>query len=951
MRELRQDYLKKYVKAIFIFLVFMLGVILAFFYCIQRDVEHNVESMLMDNVNKQNHHFRSILDTQYAYLEGIAGFIGESDNLLAEQNMNLIREIRETSDLERICIIDSDGNGYYDNGSVKNVSSRRYFKEGISGLRTLSNPLESSVDGETRVVLGVPVFHDDQVIGVLGGSYNVSTLSRLLFQDIYKSEGYAFILTADGMMVSKPDQYWENIITGDDNFFEICRQKTGDSISVQELEEDIFAERSGYKKVGERNNSWYVAYSPMGHNQWMVCYAVPASAARDNYQFIQKYELIMGVLFAAGVLCVLFYILRTNKDRQSELIRFANTDALTGLRNKKNTEDEIQRWLEDKKDEQNSLQVFFIMDIDYFKKINDQYGHLAGDAALRKMGSLLKSQFREDDILGRIGGDEFAVLMKNVASVENVETKAENLKKAVHELFIEELRGESLTCSMGISCCPIHGKSFVELYKHADIALYETKQNGRDGYTIYQSMVKTEDSDSSYVHRAYTELNPLTGLYYNKAFFKMLSQRLESIEPDTYVLIAVDIEHFSLFNRFYGRDTGDKILISVAACLKEIQEQYHGLAGYLSGDNFCILMPDDEVLIQKLQQSIVAIIRQGSGSVGFLPGFGVYRISDMEDSAMSMYDRATLALSHVYGNYEERIKYYESDMVTSIEEEITIVTEVQEGIEKREFQIYAQPQCNISEGQVKIVGAECLVRWFRDGKEVMSPGRFIPVLEKNGFISELDRYIWRQTCIWLKNWMDQGHIPVPLSVNVSRLDIFSMDIPGYFIQLAAEYQISPRLLKIEITEGVCAENNDTVNLTVKQLLNAGFSVLMDDFGSGYSSLNMLKDVTVNALKLDMRFLDIDEEKNNEKKGKGILKSVISMSRQMELPVIVEGVENRKQEEFLGGLGCRYVQGFYYYRPMPMKQFENLISDEEKLDLDGFTSVYTGVNDDGGRCFE
>ena len=131
------------------------------------------------------------------------------------------------------------------------------------------------------------------------------------------------------------------------------------------------------------------------------------------------------------------------------------------------------------------------------------------------------------------------------------------------------------------------------------------------------------------------------------------------------------------------------------------------------------------------------------------------------------------------------------------------------------------------------------------------------------------------------------------------------------------------------------------NFTVKDCTKENFE----------KSLNMLKDVTVNALKLDMRFLDIDEEKNNEKKGKGILKSVISMSRQMELPVIVEGVENRKQEEFLGGLGCRYVQGFYYYRPMPMKQFENLISDEEKLDLDGFTSVYTGVNDDGGRCFE
>ena len=938
MRKLREDYFKNYSKAISSFLIFMLVVMLAFFYCIQKEAGNHVEDRLMENLEKQNYHFGTILDNQYAYMEGIASFLGESDDILTEQNMNLIREIQEASDLERVCIIDGSGNGHYADGSVEDVSASMYFKEGSCGMRTLSNTLESSVDGETRVVLGVPVYRDEQVIGVLCGSYNVSVLSRMLFQDIYKSEGYAFIITEDGTVVSNVDSSWQEFMDGGHNLLETCRRNMKNSTSVDELETDLSNEKSGYKKIGGKKNSWYIAYAPLGYNKWMVCYTVPVAVARDSYQFIQKYGLLMSGSMVAAVLCVLFYILFMSRTRQRELLQFANTDALTGLENKKHTEDEIQRWLENTKDEHNSLQVFFIIDIDYFKKINDNYGHMAGDAALNRMGNLLKREFRENDIVGRIGGDEFAILMKNVPSMEVVEEKAENLKRAVHELYVEELGGDTLTCSMGISCFPMHGKRFVELYKHADMALYETKQNGRDGYTIYQGILETDEEDFGYVHRAYTEINPLTGLYYNKVFFQMLGERLQSIEPDTYVLIAVDIEHFRLFNRFFGREAGDQILITVAERLKEIQQKYAGLAGYLGGDNFCILMPDDEELIHDLQKSIIKVINNWSGSVGFLPGFGIYRINGTEESAMGIYDRATLALSYVYGNYDDRIKYYEADMVTSIEEEIAIVTEAQEGIENHEFRIYVQPQCDISGEQIRIVGAECLVRWFHDGNEVMGPGRFVPVLEKNGFISELDRFIWRQACIWLRNWMDQGHIPVPLSVNVSRLDIVSMDVPEYFIQLTTEYQIRPQLLKIEITEGVYAENNEKVNLTVKQLLDAGFAVLMDDFGSGYSSLNMLKDVAVNALKLDMRFLDIDAEKHNEKKGKGILKSVVSMSRQMELPIIVEGVENEKQEDFLHGLGCRYVQGYYYYRPMPMEQFEQLIVDEEKLNLDGFTAI-------------
>ena len=192
---------------------------------------------------------------------------------------------------------------------------------------------------------------------------------------------------------------------------------------------------------------------------------------------------------------------------------------------------------------------------------------------------------------------------------------------------------------------------------------------------------------------------------------------------------------------------------------------------------------------------------------------------------------------------------------------------------------------------------------------MVSPGVFVPVLEKNGFIASLDRYVWKNVCQWLRSWLDKGHQPVPISINVSRIDIFSMDVPAYLTELLQTYDLPAKLLKVEITESAYAESNDKIIRTVKQLRDAELLVMMDDFGSGYSSLNMLKSIAVDVLKLDMRFLDIDEEE--ESKGVGILESVVNMARQMRMPIIVEGVETQKQESYLLKLGCRYSQGFYY----------------------------------------
>lgn len=934
MKKVQQDYIKHYIQIVIIFLMAIAACLLVFFYQVEKDVEENVRVTITNNVEKQGDHFQAILEVQYSYLEGIAEFIGDSGDLLSQENMKMLRYVVEKTELERLGIVDSDGWCHYDTGETKCVSFRRYFQEGMAGQKTLSDPLESRVDGTTRVVLGVPICKEDQVIGVLGGSYDVTALSRMIFDDIYEGEGFSLILMTDGTIVSyqDPNSFWGSDTEND--FFECYKNNFGNQGSLEKIRDDFEREKSGYVEIFSDGEEYHMAYEPLGYNDWMLCYAVPIKVAKESYQFITDYEIILSVSFVFLVLVFFWNILRINNRKQKELIRSANTDSLTGLSNKKSTEDLIQEWLENKQDQMSGIQAFFIMDIDYFKEINDRYGHAVGDEVLRQIGGCLRGLFRSHDVMGRIGGDEFVVFMKNVPTVLIAEKKAEELSERVRQIEIPEMQGKRVTTSIGVSYAPDHGKGYLDLYKHADMALYETKEKGRNGYTICESDNR-ETSKDNYVHKAYTEINPLTGLYYNKAFFRKVDEYLKTKQNQAYMLVAIDIEHFRLFNRLYGRKAGDQLLIYIAECLKNQQEKQQGIAGYVSGDNFCILLPRQKEVFLQIQNDIKKRVEGWSRSIAFLPGFGVYEIDDTSVPAVVMYDRATMALSHVYGNFGSRVCVYDPKMEQKMEEEISIVSEVQEGLKNQEFLFYIQPQCHISKSGIRIVGGECLVRWQHKQRGLVSPDGFIPVLEKNGFVAELDRYIWKKVCEWLKSWIERGNTPLPMSVNVSRIDIFSMDVPKYLKELISQYQISPRLLKIEIMESTYAEEDERIRKAVMELCAAGFSVMMDDFGSGYSSLNMLKSVAVDVLKLDARFLEFGGQE--EKKGIDILESMIGMSRQMGLPIIVEGVEREEQERCLLSIGCRYVQGFYYYHPMPVEEFEQLISNPDVLDLAGFTA--------------
>lgn len=428
----------------------------------------------------------------------------------------------------------------------------------------------------------------------------------------------------------------------------------------------------------------------------------------------------------------------------------------------------------------------------------------------------------------------------------------------------------------------------------------------------------------------------LSDYYYNHSFMDGFRKRLPELLPDTYCIAAIDIEHFRLFNKLYGRSSGDEVIRYICTCLKQSALENDGIGAYLGGDNFVALLPDNEELLNDIRKKIIKKLSKWNNTSAFFPMFGVYTIVDSSILPELMYDHAMLALSHAEEDYKWHICRYTIEMESCLEEEVYLLAAIEEGLEKGEFTFFVQPQCNITTGQ--IVGAEALVRWQKEDGELLLPGGFIPVLEKNKMIDQLDRYIWEKVCKWLRSWIDQGYSPVPISINVSRIDIFAMDVPQYIFSLLEKYQIPEDFIKIEITESAYTENNNRISATVNTLRRRGLTVMMDDFGCGYSSLNMLKNIPVDVLKLDMRFLRFEEEERQ--KTANILEAIVNMAGLLHLPIVVEGVEDERQEKFVQNLGCRYTQGFYYYKPLPIHKFEELLRDKRCIDTQGL--VYKQV---------
>lgn len=412
-------------------------------------------------------------------------------------------------------------------------------------------------------------------------------------------------------------------------------------------------------------------------------------------------------------------------------------------------------------------------------------------------------------------------------------------------------------------------------------------------------------------------------------FCEEARKRLDDAGGLKYALVAMDIDYFKLFNELFGREAGDACLENMGAHLKEFVDNAHGVAGYVGRDDFVALVPWSHEQYNDVEKYMSRLVGQDFKE-GFHPSIGIYVIEDPAESVYTMYDKALLAVSRIKGNYAEHVRLYDNKMLERLRDSHTIMVESQQAIKNDEFTFYLQPQCNMHNG--RIVGAEALVRWPHKVKGFISPGSFIPVLEKNGYVVALDRTVWEGVCKWQRSLIDRGIKPLPVSVNISRIDFYFMDVAEFFIKLIEKYDIPADLIEVEITESTFADESESMLRSIEMFHKAGFKVLMDDFGTGFSSLNMLRKISIDILKTDMRFLSSKDE--TESRGISIMESVFNLARQIGTPVIAEGAETRKQIDELMDMGCTYVQGYYYYEPMPIEEYEELLTNEEMLDRRG-----------------
>lgn len=294
---------------------------------------------------------------------------------------------------------------------------------------------------------------------------------------------------------------------------------------------------------------------------------------------------------------------------------------------------------------------------------------------------------------------------------------------------------------------------------------------------------------------------------------------------------------------------------------------------------------------------------------------GVYDIENLDDPVSIMCDKANIAGDTIKNDYHSYIAYYNNAMLENSIEERRIIGEFERALNNEEFVMYLQPQVDFK-GIAR--GAEALVRWRHPVKGLLSPAVFVDVLEKAGLIYKIDKYMWEKAAAKLKEWKELGKEQYHISVNISTKDFYLVDVYETFVDIVERNGINPEKLKLEITETTIMDNFERNIKIIKRLQDYGFKIEIDDFGSGYSSLNMLKDISADILKIDMGFLNATE---NELKGQDILESIIFLAQKLGMEVITEGVETSQQLTMLIQMGCRMFQGYYFSRPVPEEEFE------------------------------
>ncbi len=658
----------------------------------------------------------------------------------------------------------------------------------------------------------------------------------------------------------------------------------------------------------------------------------------EQFHYLRHYVFVVALFTVIGL--AIHYVYQSNRlrelinyresnEKQNALEISSNFDAMTRLLRRNAFINLAEHCIANRK--KNQFMVVGILDIDHFKLINDTYGHQLGDDTISTIGRVMaetldirltmpeKLGFKLDldkdygNIAGRLGGDEFIFLINSETNLQGAKKLTQYLLDALNATSIGTLT--SIGGSIGISVVGEENKSYDELYHEADTALYSAKTNGRNKVMVYHSEMEKEEKGEE------KERDDLTGLLLAQAFKEYAASFLSGQAAGRYAIVAFDIENFKSYNSLYGFEKGDQFLQEVASQLSEV---YPGeLLARFSDDHFVALLPfeDLEYRIGRIKYNLKKYSSNYKNSIRV----GVYELTNKEVDINAACDRAKFACDMMRGRYDLQVQFFDEQLHSKRDRFQYIVEHLDEAITKEWIKVYYQPIVRTYTGE--FCGLEALARWQDPMLGLLPPSDFIETLEQTRLIYKLDLYMVRQVCKNYRRCQEDRRKIVPVSVNLSRLDFESIDVVSEIENIIQEYDVPRHALHIEITESALVEQEDELKRIVDQFQKMDYQIWMDDFGSGYSSLNVLKDYHFSVIKFDMEFM-----RDTGIRARVVLTSIVDMAKKLGFQTLAEGVETQEQYDFLKTIGCEFVQGYWFSKPVPLQEFyQNVVSSLSEIE--------------------
>ena len=422
------------------------------------------------------------------------------------------------------------------------------------------------------------------------------------------------------------------------------------------------------------------------------------------------------------------------------------------------------------------------------------------------------------------------------------------------------------------------------------------------------------------------EHDQLTMLYSRNFFFEY-ANRIHRYHPNWHMdAVVLNIEQFHSVNALNGREFGDRVLRIIGDEIRAFLSQTEGIASRFEADRFdiyCLQQDDYQALLDRIQDRTGAL--SGTANIRLRMGVAPWR-EDVDPE--TLFDRARAACSMVRGNYKAHLMVYDEEMRLRETLNQRLLNDLRRAVDEKELTVFYQPKYDVQCNPPRLSSAEALIRWRHPELGMISPGTFIPLFESNGQISTVDNYVWNEAARQIAEWREKIGVTVPVSVNLSRVDVFDPTLEERLEALIQRYGLDHSALKLEVTESAYTDNAEQMIELINRLRECGFQIEMDDFGSGYSSLNMLSYMPIDVLKMDMKFV---RNIGQSEKDFRLVQVVLDIAKYLKVPVVAEGVETGQQLEMLQDAGCDLVQGFYFSRPLPPEEFERLIIKETEIE--------------------